>query len=123
MTRLLPHGVVPFPGARGHPCQQPQHTQDVQNLRFAPPLTPYLGLDADLHDGSQDGEDVADHQEDVPAVEELHAVRQAHALVVTAPEEPTELLRGEKKNPQKNPKRVPLPTLRRILLILQHPQL
>ena len=60
-------------------------------------VPPYLGLDADLHDGSQHGEDVADDQQDVPTIEELHAVRQAHALVVAALEELTEFLHGEEK--------------------------
>lgn len=57
----------------------------------------YLGLNADLHDGSQHGEDIADDQQDVPTVEELHPVRQAHALLVAALEELTEFLRGEEK--------------------------
>ena len=102
---LLPRGNVPSPEHGDTRTSSPRAPRICKTSGFAPPVSPYLGFDADLHDGSQDGEDVADHQENVPAVEEFHAVRQAHALVVTALEEPAELLRGEEK-------RGPLPTAR-----------
>jgi len=86
-----PPRIVPPPPASAHPG-----SADL-SLRSPAFPSPYLGLDADLHDGPQHGEDVADHQEDVPAVEEFHAIRQTHALAVTALEEPAELLRREKK--------------------------
>ena len=38
----------------------------------------YLGLDADLDEAADDGEGVADDEEEVPAVDELHPVSKAH---------------------------------------------
>lgn len=41
----------------------------------------HLRLDADFHDTASDGEDITDDKEDVPAVDELHAVCPAHLTV------------------------------------------
>lgn len=52
-----------------------------------------LSVDADLHEAAGDGEQVADDEEDVPAVDELHPVGPAHAAAEVDFEEEDELLR------------------------------
>lgn len=42
----------------------------------------YLGLDPNLDEAADDGEHVADDEQNIPAVDELHSVSPAH----TAPE-------------------------------------
>lgn len=55
-------------------------------------VTAHLGLDAHFDDAAGDGEDVADDEEDVPPVDELHPVRPAHLSIQGLPEELHELL-------------------------------
>ncbi len=38
----------------------------------------YLGLDPNFDEAADDGEQVADNEQDVPAVDELHSVSPAH---------------------------------------------
>lgn len=53
----------------------------------------YLRLDADLYEGSDDGEEIADDEQDVPAVNELHPVAPTHRPIQFASKVPYELLR------------------------------
>lgn len=47
----------------------------------------HLVLNADFDEAASDGEDVADDEEDIPAVDELHAVGPAHFTAQGLPEE------------------------------------
>lgn len=58
----------------------------------------YLGLDPDFDEAAQDGEHVADDEQDVPAVDELQPVSQAHAAGEFAFEELHVLLGEETGN-------------------------
>lgn len=49
-------------------------------------LQTHLGFNANFDDAAHDGEDVADDQKDVPAIDELQAVRQAHFTTQDVPE-------------------------------------
>lgn len=54
-----------------------------------------LWLDADLDDAACDGEDVADDEEDKPAVDKLKPVRPAHFTIQSLPEVAHELLQNK----------------------------
>lgn len=54
---------------------------------------PYLWLDLHLQDGAHNGQEVADYDEHIPAVQELALVLIAELAVVVLPEEPAEPLR------------------------------
>lgn len=49
-------------------------------------LQTHLGFDANFDDAARDCEDVADDQEDVPAIDELQAVGPAHFTAQDVPE-------------------------------------
>lgn len=61
-------------------------------------LFTYLGLNANLDDTSGDGEDVADNEEDVPAIDELQTVAPAHFAIQVLLKEPHKLLTNVQTN-------------------------
>lgn len=54
---------------------------NVAKMQPEPEPAPDLRLDADFDDAAGDGEDVADDEEDEPAVNELQAVGPGHRAV------------------------------------------
>jgi len=61
-------------------------------------------LDLHLQDGAHDGQEVADYDEHIPAVQELALVLIAELAVVVLPEEPAEPLRTARSSLHLGPK-------------------
>jgi len=69
-----------------------------KNVFFKCVLSHYLGLDPNFDEAADDGEHVADDEQDVPAVDELHSVAPAHAAAEAALKETHVLLQGDDKD-------------------------
>lgn len=54
----------------------------------------HLGFDANLHDGTRDGEHVAGDQKDVPAIDKFQPLPQADDPSPPSPHEPDKFLQG-----------------------------